>query len=425
MTASPRRIPFLWILALAGAFALGRGSNALLPRSTSAPAAAAAPAAWNQGSDRAMATFAPPDAPRRSKGGAEELTPEARVALIERVRSALSDSDELTRQGRMATLLTGMTTDNWPSIMHGFATATLQDGRKNDPEWEMAMKRIGQVAGADGMNYYFQEGVKNRSMAASGQCLKGFATAHPDDARNWYTKLPDGDEKSQLRGALVVGLTESAPLKARDFVESLPPQERLGAVGDLVIGTIQSAGYAAANQLLAHAEDLAKDGDAANADYARAIFKTYSDRVFQISAEHHSPEAACRWLGDNLGKPYVTPGVVAKAAASYASEDPAQAIDWLEASVASHGDASLLQAGAQGLVARWNDETAIATWLNSHPTDQLYDPLAQSYARRIAGKDPEAARQWIDNIKDETIKATAQQWLDQFVQNRRPQSAGQ
>ncbi|HEY3789131.1 MAG TPA: hypothetical protein VGL71_09760 [Urbifossiella sp.] len=372
-----------------------------------------------------MATFAPPEAPRRLTDTAEESTPEARAALTERVRSALSDSDELARQGRISALLANMTASNWPSIMHGFATATLQDGRKNDSEWEMAMKRIGQVAGADGMNYYFQEGVKERNMAASGQCLKGFATAHPDEARSWYTQLPDGVEKSQLRGALVVGLTESAPGKARDFVEALPPQERIGSVGDLVIGTIQSAGYGAANQLLAHAADLAKDGDAANAEYASAIFKTYSDRVFQISAQHHSPETACRWLDDNLGKPYVTPGVVAKAAANYANEDPARALDWLEASVASRGDASLLQAGAQGLVARWNDEAGIATWLNNHPTDQLYDPLAQSYARRIAGKDPDAARQWIENIKDEAVKAAARQWLDQFLQNRRPQPVSQ
>ncbi len=331
-----------------------------------------------------------------------------RAEMKGRFFDALYQPNRMDRRQKVIALLEEVTSENWQGMIDSFGMQTIHTGRRHDEEWDLALRRAGEVAGSVAVESFLNgKGVANDLHA--GVCLEAWAARQPKDAAAWFRSREDDPKTSLMAVAMVRGLAQSDPVAALTFVESMPRENRLSFAEELANGVVQHGGIESA---MKYVEQAAQSGDL---NYAQAFFAQVGEKVFFANWVGQSPEAACRWVEGQLQQPYMTPGVVRHAAGDYAIKNPEEALTWLEKSVAESAPA-FLDAGIGGVMTRWNDNTKVAAWLEAHPDHPLRDMVTRHFAWRLGPLDSAAAEQWISTIKSEEIRGEA---LREFQERRR------
>jgi hypothetical protein len=239
-------------------------------------------------------------------------------------KELLSLPNEIQRWERFSESLKTVTKTNWSNYLQSYAEHTIKTGAAFNEQWELAVTRIGEVAGKDALEIWKAEEALSGKFTKCWRGLVGWAAQDPAGAKAWWEAMAGGEMKNQLAGALIWGLSQKSAEEVTKFFLNAPDwvQQRVG--GDVVRAlTIAGDFNASAKFVAAWSEKLRKDAEGPRKLFGEVI------RIRQGAANlEGKPEATCQWLLAHGGQKYLNLEGVKSAALAWAEKDPAKALEW-------------------------------------------------------------------------------------------------
>lgn len=222
----------------------------------------------------ARSTAEPAADPGRNRGrpsgnGRDQRPPDPSDldTLRKRARQALTISSVHERDLGMNLVRDSITVENWKTVWQEHVRQTLEDGRTHDHEWSRTMRRIGEVAGAEAMEY-FEHNAESERPGNRGAVLVGWATADPAAAMEWMKQQAEDSPNQQLWSRFIEGVTDGDPMWALEHRGEIPEQHRTRAMAMAADGLVQNRNLDAAADTLSSLVG----NDAASSDLAGFYF---------------------------------------------------------------------------------------------------------------------------------------------------------
>ncbi len=311
-----------------------------------------------------------------------------------------AEPNEIQRWAKFSESMKAMTKANWREYLEGCTRQTIQTGATFNEQWELALTRIGEVAGKEALEAWKAEEAATGKFTKCWRGMVGWAAQDPAGARAWWEALAAGEMKNQLAGALVWGLSQKSADEVTKFFLNAPDwvQQRVG--GDAVRAlTIAGDFNASAKFVAAWSDKLGKDADGPRKLFGEVI------RIRQGAANLESkPEATCQWLLAHGGQKYLNLEGVKSAALAWAAKDPAKAFQW--AASFNTQETTRVKQTPQAVAELWAKKNLdeISDWTVNHPESPGLEAAICGIAKALAPTNLDGALGWLEVLTDPTLK---------------------
>jgi hypothetical protein len=156
---------------------------------------------------------------------------------------ALSTPSRTERYQRVMKMLDETTAENWRTIWNEYIRQTLEEGRVHESEWSLFMNRVGELAGADAMEF-FTHNAQNEYTFNRREVLQGWASENPEAAYQWLKAQPEDQRVAEFWGAVLDGAAARDPKMAIDWLKEVPPNFSDRVAAKIVGSQVQSTGLA-------------------------------------------------------------------------------------------------------------------------------------------------------------------------------------
>ncbi len=308
--------------------------------------------------------------------------------------------NEIQRWAKFSESMKAMTKANWRDYLEGCTQQTIQTGATFTEQWELALTRIGEVAGKDALETWKAEEAATGKFTKCWRGLVGWAAQDPAGAKAWWEGLAGGEMKNQLAGALVWGLSQKSADEVTKFFLSAPDwvQQRVG--GDAVRAlTIAVDFNASAKFVAAWSEKLGKDAEGPRKLFGEVI------RIRQGAATlEGKPEATCQWLLAHGGQKYLNLEGVKSAALAWAEKDPAKALEWAVAF--NTLEPTRVKQAPQAVAELWAKKSIdeVSNWVIEHADSPGAEAVICGIAKTMAATNLEGALGWLEVLTDANLK---------------------
>lgn len=328
-----------------------------------------------------------------------------------------------------AQVLQRLTRDNWRQVLLSFEEERKRTGLGHPRLVELFVRRAGEVAGLDAVNYFRETGWggdanQARSEWVSNEAMIGWASRNPAEALQWLGREADPEARRRLIGAAIRGLALTEPDLAIRTLEEQPASERGKYTTELVTSALRAVGIDGAQRLVEETIARAAENGRLKERYLKHIVHDYSSmRIYQAMASGTVPDAL-EWMNRHVGQPYFDQGAIVEVTRRFALENPEAAFHWLEGvntSLSRAGETSLV--GYRMLLDSWRAKAgapAVETWLQAKASHPHYDHLARDYAAIVVEQDASKALRWANTIKDAALRQDAVQTINR--RGQRPKS---
>jgi hypothetical protein len=272
-----------------------------------------------------------------------------------------------------------MTAENWQDVVATFGEISRTSGRDPADEWKLALFRSGQVAGAEAMESYLQEGL-DKGTTRSWHTLYGWAARDPGAALAWLGKAEaDGHKASnELYAAVISGAALNNPEEALKLLDELPAHRRSGCAGNLVWNVVQNGGTQALDGVLEYAAAL-DPAAAGNAGLANELFREVTEKLLWQADHARDVPQACEVVAKLAGYGRDPNGVTLAVLQKYRWYFMPDKLDILETVSAGPQGADLQLGTLTSTVLRTmngdSDREAIREWMQRHPDSPLIPHL--------------------------------------------------
>ncbi len=281
----------------------------------------------------AAAETIPVKTTRRVSGGtdAERLRAASGDAVASVAKSVIRIGPQAERLRRFLSLLEGVDAGNWEELTRIMAEETSENGRFQGQEWDLMMRRIGQIDGQRAAGVFAAKGEEE----SLRKVLAGWAQADLDGAWKWLENYKDERGRRDIwRGALI-GLAEIDPALAMRKLESLPYEVKGGTIAFLVHPLIQAEGIDATTARIKeiYADYQAKDPASISGkehEYVYAFFHNVCDIKRNAG---YTPEKRMEALETLSGFPDLarrSPWLIERTVASAARDFPERTMEVVE-----------------------------------------------------------------------------------------------
>lgn len=311
--------------------------------------------------------------------------------FAETIRAIFRDPMKERRLGRLQILLERFSPEHYEAMIPLIRENDLR-GTSSGDEWSMLWGHWGQKDAASAMKFVQSQDWSGWDPAAPAEAqsrsLIGWAVRDPEAARRYIEESSDRIFPGrELSYALIKGWTATDPAAAGNWL--LQRGKGSGEEYRMVIEAIsRSGGQQAVDAWFANASR------GAEAENVRGFAEAVS-----AMKRKYEPEKAAGWIEQHLQETWIEQSpVVANTAQSFASRDPAGAMEWA-------GRTGLGTAAAVAMQ-RWcqDDFDAACTWLRDHRDAPHYAVSVGVIVRQLKSENPEAARIWAQSIPDEAAR---------------------
>jgi len=307
--------------------------------------------------------------------------------MVAAFEAALDDRDLLTRMGRFANAVEGLSPETLDeslallveknsAVESTEVTAFMLAWSRFDPAGAFAWAQTGPVQ--------WRKTLKSSAVYAWGY-------RKPHDAVEALDQL-DTPEQQFLQGSLIQGWARSGDLQGvTDYVFSLEATKARMPLVSTMVAEVARGGIEAT---IAWADAIA--ADAPNAAKEAAFH-----RGLQFVTRNDA-ERAASWFELHQAEPYAARSIKMMAAVWIDNQDPPTLFAWLETLEPSEVRAAGMRVG----FARWweNDPEAADAWIRSAELSAAHDPVIGVYAQQTSRSSPESAAEWIDRMHDESLR---------------------
>ncbi len=249
--------------------------------------------------------------------------PLSKFSVQEGTCQILTETDPVRRSVALGLILDSMTPETALSIRQAFIDSTVSSGRRNDHEWTLMVRKVGETLGLAGY-----EAVKGNGLEES-LALEGWAMVDADGAFAHLQTMDKGSrEYADNCAALLAGIAKIDPDKCFQLVLDHPdlsvnPQT-------LIKSAVQSLGMDGATQALQKALDEASP-EAAQGGACQSMFFVLADDMMHQNWASGQSEKVLPWLEQLKRQPFVTDQVASHAAMDVALQGKiAESINWLD-----------------------------------------------------------------------------------------------
>jgi RNA polymerase sigma factor (sigma-70 family) len=353
--------------------------------------------------------------------------PPARGEMLAGTSAALQNGKLPEGYFAFAGVLQRLTRDNWREVLQGFEEERKRTGLGHPKLVEVFVRRAGEVAGQDAVNYFLKSGwggdaSEGMTNWASNEAMIGWASKNPVEALQWLGRDADSEARRRFMGAAIRGLALTEPDLAVKTLEEQPAKERSKYTTELVTSALRTVGIDGAQQLVEGMIARAAENGRLKEGYLRNVVYDYSSmRIYQAMVSGTVSDAV-NWMNQHVGQPYFDQGAIAEVTRRFTAQYPQEAFRWLEGvntTLLSAGNTST--AGYRVLLDVWKAKEGaptVETWLQAQTSHPHYDHIAWQYAALVVEKDPNKALKWANTIKDPKIK----QEVMRVVSQRAPQA---
>lgn len=319
--------------------------------------------------------------------------------LAKAVRSIFRENVKDRRVAMFEKMAESVSLDRFPDLV---ALVRENDLRGNDTgdEWSRLWINWAKRDPIGAMNFVSQFDWNGWDPAARGHArnttLSNWAQIDPQAVRRFVEdgkELANGDR--QMVKGFVEGWSNVDPKAAADwlFKTGLGKSSEFESV---IQAMTRSGSQESVDEWFAGLDPAAVPADDLKG-LARAIAQ---------QKQEYEPEKAAAWLEAHLKEPWVEDSeIIESTARVFAERDPKAAMEWA-------GKIGLSRASMQAMNA-WceNDIDTASQWLNENSQNPTYSDSAQVVMAHLQHRDPAAARQWAESLKN---KALGDQLLKQL-----------
>ena len=331
-------------------------------------------------------------------------TDQARARTFE----ILSESNRTKRMRQISELLEGVTRENWREVIEAFRRQTIHEGRMHDPEWYLALDRIGEIAGSEAV----EDALNSDHADMARRLLNGWASSAPDQAMAWFqSQAPE--LQGQLFQPLVNGIARANPKQALELAVSQSPQFQDATFPTVVDAALQYGGFPAAEELL---RTLLGRSDVAEGIRAK-FFYNIARRKLNSAGVGGNSLAVLDWLDGYLGdRSPAGSGAVQELIGSSAAVNVEATMQWLEARADRFGPEK--GAVAYGAVARaWQLKAPdqFTAWIDAHPEHPQHAAMAAVAVNSLLqARKLEEAKRLGATIRDQALRTKIENAFQQY-----------
>jgi hypothetical protein len=305
----------------------------------------------------------------------------------------VSTPNEIQRWQKFTTSLNEITKANWQEYLRGMAERTVKTGATFQQEWELALTRIGQVAGKEALVVWRKEDEAAQEFTKSWRGMVGWATMEPNAARKWWDELPSGEYKNQLAGAMTWGFAQAGETVLTDFFLGAPDWVQ-GKVGkDAVRALTANQDFNASARLVA---EYAKK----HPQPAQSLFTEVLKIRLNAAQLEQKPEVMADWLKPHLNQSYLNNSHLIQALQPWSETAPSAALEWIcrqewKAAPTPH-------AAAVSLAEIWakRDFLSATDWVSKNTQSPALTSTIHGVARFLATVDLGEALGWVAVLPD-------------------------
>lgn len=400
-----------WLIAVIGAFAIGRTFES---SESTEESAAASPT--NASSYRTNSGGRAPGKRGTEQQGSRFGSPSNGRTGVS-LDGYLRETDALVKNKMFADLLLEMDTQKAEEIFLALSKNG-RNGRENWQQMSLFLEAWGKLDGPAAIAAIGEmDGDSRRRGFSGGTVVRGWASVDPEGAKAYVAGIESERERRELTDGLVRGMATADPAGATQYVLQAAAKSEAERANSENGGRDDDRWrrFSYDRQLEAIASVQLQKGTAEATSWAEAlpdgdIKSSAFDRVAE-SIARDDPEAAAAWILGHADKEYANRGV-REVAEELARKDPAAAVAWAEKLPEASQASTLSQT-----VERWTreDPTAAGEYLAGMSPSAGRDVAISSFAREYDREDPQTAVQWVGSIANEelrmeTLESVARSW---------------
>jgi len=284
-------------------------------------------------------------------------------------------------------------------------------------EWELALERVGQVAGANAINAVLASPREREHQWARG-LLTGWAATNPSGAAAWLETQPT-EIQEQLRANLLTGVARTDAKQALTLAIAQPGGRGYNYMPAIIAASIQHGGFREAEELL----NTIDSGPETPTGLKSTIFRALAEAKISMAVRRDDPSVTLTWFDSYVGQDYVGPPVTRDILTTAAKSDVKATLKWLEDRVER---LSPLQAttGYGAVAETWIAQSPeqFTAWMNANVDHPQHDAMAETAANLfLRQRDTNQARLWFRTINDPQIRARIGTLLQQGETGSRSQ----
>lgn len=421
---SPSRNRVTWFAACALAIASFFIGYAVASKSRVDSARAKQPpdAALRQNAVSSSSTAAARGQDAESKAAAPPATSAtpSRATMHQQMIAALNEPISTERWLMLASVLQGLSADNWQGALQAFDDERRLYGKEHADARAFLVRRAGEVVGRDAIAYFLAQ--KDREAVTSA--LTGWASKRPTEALEWLAQQTNAGDRAQFTGAAIRGLAMTEPDLAISFLEQAPSADRRKYTANLVSTLVRTAGLEQTQRLVAGMIDRANSGGTLSERYMTDVFRDLAEITVRRAYVAGNVESAIAWVDQHVGQPYVNYETVRNSAGQLANHDPVQALAWLEkVNARATFPAEISPVGYGTVLYAWTGKVGlepVGQWLAANPNHVAYDRLAMYFTEAALQRNPSLATPVAAAMKDPAARAAALTKIQQSQSRARP-----
>ena len=331
---------------------------------------------------------------REASPGFRDIARASAKDLPSLMQRAASIADPIERHRWVSECLAQMSAENWKEVVSGFAKLSDETGRDMASEWNMALVRSGQVAGAEAMDSMAAAGLGGNGKQ-SWNILYGWGMKDPKAALDWLKQAESAGKgvTNDHFTALLGGAALLRPADALALLDQMPPDRKAGCAGHLAWNIVMNGGTEALPQLLDYASKLDRD-QPGNEALSRSLIREAADRMLWQSDHKRSVPAACEAVKTLISHGADPTGVASQALQKYrwyAVPDKLALLDGMVSSnEANPPDAQTLTSSLASTLGGGQDVDAVRKWIAQNPGSPLVPHLKERFGEEIPLPSPEA-----------------------------------
>lgn len=330
---------------------------------------------------------------------------EARAQTFEMLR----EPDRMERVRKLCNLLATVTRENWRDVFEGFRRQAAVEGRIGDEEWNLMLRQIGRVAGADAMKFLESEKLDEPNKVLT--VYSGWAETDPRAAKAWGGNNIHQLDSTQRSEAFYRGAASGDPEVALEIAFETPQTKRVYEI--IIEGAIQRGGLKGADELVT---SVLTDKSSAQEKFGQRgwLFGALVESHIKAARSANDPARVLGWLDAHLGQQYIDGEAVYHATHYAAEANPSTTLDW----ISDRADRMTEQHAwwcVRDAADAWRkkDSDQFAEWVKTNADHPLLERIVTGAwaAPVIYHGQGETARRWAAKIESPSISGLVESWI--------------